>query len=327
MPSEDYDWIQLASNEWLKGHITSMKQYSLEFESDKLKDLTIDWEDVRTLHTSQASCLFGNDQVVVGAVTVDPKFVTVLNKQSQQFPRSELVAIAPGVGSERDYWSGDLMLGATYRTGNTNQTELTAQSDLKRRTPESSLAVEFLGNYGNVDGIESSNNDRLTITYDRSITRQFFVRPVLLQYYHDSLQNIAHQATFSAGAGYYFFDEPNLLWQVFAGPAYQYTRFEQTENDGTSDNATPAFAFQTRFEKDLTQRLDLQFAYQGILTSKDAGLFTHHAVGTLEFKVTHVLNLDLSLIWDRSELTSKGASGTSPKKDDFQTVMSVGFKF
>src|SRR5271170_312605 len=84
-PVDDDDWIQLTSGEWLKGHIKSMKQFSLEFDSDKLKDLTIDWEDIKTLHTSKASCLFGTQQVVVGAVTVDEKSVTITNEQVQQF--------------------------------------------------------------------------------------------------------------------------------------------------------------------------------------------------------------------------------------------------
>src|SRR5689334_23338728 len=47
-PVREPDWVQLTSGEWLKGRIRSMQHRSLDFESDKLKDLTLDWEDVKT---------------------------------------------------------------------------------------------------------------------------------------------------------------------------------------------------------------------------------------------------------------------------------------
>ena len=42
--AEKYDWLQLTSNEWLKGEIKGMYKDSLEFDSDKLDLLEIDWE-------------------------------------------------------------------------------------------------------------------------------------------------------------------------------------------------------------------------------------------------------------------------------------------
>jgi putative salt-induced outer membrane protein YdiY len=327
-PVDDYDWIQLTSGEWLKGHIKSLKQFSLEFDSDKLKDLTIDWEDIKTLHTAKASCLFGNKQVLVGAVAVDEKSVTVTSDDEvRQFPRSELRTISPGDLSERNYWSGDLSLGSTYRTGNTNQAEVTAQANVQRRTPESTLALTYLGNYGRVDGQETSNNDRVGTNFDLTLTNEIFVRPFLGQYYHDPLQNISQQATVSAGMGYYFFNDPHSEWDAFVGPAFQYTRFGTVEPGQSIDNSTPALVFQTSFDTSLTQRLDLLLTYQGILTSDDAGKFTQHALGTLQFKLTRLLDLNLSLIWDSTDQPPPNSSGRVPKQDDFQTVLSLGIRF
>ncbi len=128
----------------------------------------------------------------------DEDSVTITNEQIRQFPRSELRTISPRDLSERNYWSGDISLGGTYRTRNTNQTEATAQANVQRRTPESTLALAFLGNYGKVNGVESTNNNRLGITFDLTLTKELFVRPFLGQYYHDPLQNISQQATVAA---------------------------------------------------------------------------------------------------------------------------------
>ena len=45
MPTE-YDWVQLSSGEWLKGELISMYREELEFDSDELGLLVLDWDDV-----------------------------------------------------------------------------------------------------------------------------------------------------------------------------------------------------------------------------------------------------------------------------------------
>ena len=52
IPSADeYDWIQLNTDEWLKGEIKGMYKDSLEFDSKNLGLLTIDWTDVKILRS------------------------------------------------------------------------------------------------------------------------------------------------------------------------------------------------------------------------------------------------------------------------------------
>ena len=38
-----FDWIQLTSGEWLKGELIALYDGSLEFDSDELDNLTLDW--------------------------------------------------------------------------------------------------------------------------------------------------------------------------------------------------------------------------------------------------------------------------------------------
>ncbi len=53
----EYDWVQLTSNEWLKGEIKGMYKDSLEFDSDKLDLLNIDWKDVKILRSYRDSSI------------------------------------------------------------------------------------------------------------------------------------------------------------------------------------------------------------------------------------------------------------------------------
>ena len=44
-PDTEFDWIQLASGEWLKGELKTVYDYQMEFDSDELGLLKIDLED------------------------------------------------------------------------------------------------------------------------------------------------------------------------------------------------------------------------------------------------------------------------------------------
>ena len=51
-PDALYDWLQLDSGEWLKGELISLYNFSVEFDSDELGVLSIDWEDIRYIRSA-----------------------------------------------------------------------------------------------------------------------------------------------------------------------------------------------------------------------------------------------------------------------------------
>jgi len=50
---DKFDWIQLTSGEWLKGEFIALYDDALEFDSEELEELTLDWEDVRVIRTAR----------------------------------------------------------------------------------------------------------------------------------------------------------------------------------------------------------------------------------------------------------------------------------
>jgi hypothetical protein len=326
--TERSDWVELTSGEWLKGRIKSMQEWELEIDSDKLHDESIEWYDVKQVFMRQGTVLYGKAQTATGAVHVDDKFVTVDGPTPLKIPRDQLLGLAAGGNRERKYWTGNLDVGLTYRSGNTNQTELIAQADFQRRTAVSRFDFSFDSNYDVTSGAKITDNDRVKISYDRLISPSVFIRPFNGEYYRDVPLNIAHQATISAGAGYLFFDQPKLQWDAYAGPAYQYTNFVETQSGTAGEASTAAAVFQTNFKKKkLFRDIDILVDWQGILTSKDAGLFTQRLDATIRYKISHLLHLDLTLTWNRIEQPKPDASGKTPKRDDIQTVLTLGVEF
>lgn len=327
--TDGYDWVQLKSGEWLRGWLKYVQDKKVEFDSDELEEMTLKLKDVRMLYTAKpVYAKFDTGEPVHGLVVVSNTVVFVEGPKPVQMPRTELIGITPAGGKTGiKYWSGKFTAGLNLRSGNTDSTDWNLSGELARRTPNTELELNYLGNFAEVDGTESENNQRVNASYDVRLGRHWFVRPVLAEYFHDPLANIAARATGGAGLGYYIFDEDDLVWKVMAGPAFQYTKFETVDIGQPEDNSTPAAVLYSYFKVDITKRIKTALTYQGIGTSTDAGLYSHHAVFEVEFEIKRHLDLDISLIWDYLQSPQEDSSGVVPEKSDLRLTLGLGVRF
>jgi len=321
------DWIQLKSGEWLRGRLYGMQNRKVEFESDELDDLMFDWKDIHQVQLPRALVSYGERQTAAGELRVDRTTATISGAEPLSIPRADLIGIAPGRPRERDYWSGRFNVGLNIRAGNTEQTDLVTKFRLERRTPNTHLKLDYVGNFSELSGEENVENQRVNGNFNYFLTRRLFLVAPLAEYYRDPFQNIGQQFTVGGGAGYYLIDRPKIEWLVQGGPAYQVTRFETVEAGSDPESRTPALFLQSTFEMELTKYIDLELGYQAIVTSEAAGRLTTHATATLEINLTRRLDLDVSFIWDRTENPPVGAGGVEPKQNDVRMNLSLGVKF
>jgi len=327
-PEDGFDWIQLKSGEWLKGQLKAMQQRQIEFDSEELNDLTFDWKDIRQVRSERTlDLLFVDGRKMSGPVTVTPEEVAVGGEEPQVFPRDQLQSFTPGGSKEFNYWSGMVSLGLTVRAGNTEQVEYNAQARLQRRTPATRFSLDYIGNISSFNGVENANNTRVNSEFDLWLSRRFYLILPQLEYYRDPFQNLEHRVTACGGAGYDLIDHPNLEWNISTGPAYQYAWFEPTQPGDAMEKGTAALVFGSRFDWDITQRIELIMEYRGQYTSREVGETTHHAVGTLSLELTKRFDLNVSLIWDRISNPKVGLDGVQPQPDDFRLVVGVGAHF
>jgi len=328
MPDE-FDWVQLVSGEWLKGEIRAMYQESMEFDSEELDLLSLDLEDIRVIRSAQRLAVrFSGDRIARGKLLLDGDSVTMIDGEAQQrVTREYILTITREAQRRRDYWSGDVTLGGNFRSGNSDQTELSTAVTLKRRTVESRVTFDYLANLTRNNGVESSNNHRLKLNWDRFMSDRFFLRPLFGEWYRDPFQNIESRYTVGTGAGYQLIDTGKTDWSVFAGPAYQATNFFQVEEGAAQSEGAWALSLGTDYETELTKWLDFEYGFSANITSEAAGRYNHHMVGTLEFDLVGSLELDVSLVWDRIESPKPNADGSIPEKDDYRLILGLGYDF
>lgn len=326
---DGFDWIQLRSGEWLKGKIKSLQDERLEFDSEELNLLTFDWDKIRAVRSPRlVSVRIEKLKPMDGSILVTTNEVQVVTPlTTNTYPRAELLAITPTGNREVDKWTGKLSAGLSFRAGNTRETDVDIHATIQRRTPDTRLGFDYLGNYGTINGDEVEQNHRFIGQYDYFLSRRLYVRVPDVEYYRDPLQNLDHRLTLGAGVGYDLWKTPRTEWNVTVSPSWQRNWFGSVEAGQSSVADSAALVFSTRFDTELTQRLDFILEYRGQLTGKQSGNDTHHVVTTLEFEIHKRLKLDLSFVWDRIGNPQTDSGGTTPTADDFRLITSLGVDF
>jgi len=333
--NSQFDWIQLTSDEWLKGNLKALYDYKLEFDSDKLELLTFDFEDVKEIRTHRPFSVRIEDKNnsakpidLNGFVRLSGnKVIIISNGASRQFPRNQLVSIAQSGQKEIDLWSGDVTLGTNIKKGNTQSVDFSLLAHAKRRTASSRIKLDYVGNYTKADNTETANSHRLSGLRDSFISKELFWRQIFAEFYRDPFKNIETQISVYTSLGYHLVYTPETEWDVSAGGGVRETRYTSVEPGDAISNTSPAFGAGTTYDTELTKTIDLLIDYNFQLVNDKAGTYTHHFITTLETDLTGDIDLDLSFIWDRIEHPQADSDGIIPDKDDYQLIVGLGIEF
>ncbi|MBT8127849.1 MAG: DUF481 domain-containing protein [Gammaproteobacteria bacterium] len=325
----DFDWVQLVSGEWLKGEIKDLFKDKLEFDSDKLGLLSLDWQDVKYVETHIPSSAKIEDYgTVYGFLEINEEKVIVTHRDEiQEFDRNHLVSFITGGEDEMDYWTGKITLGLNIRSGNTDQVDYNTKANIRRQTSFSRFIADYIGNISNAQDVQTINNHRLTASHDILKTRRFFYRPVFGEYFRDPFSNIDYRVTLGIGIGYTIINTKRTDWNIAGGPAYQATRFISVQEGQNIKETTPALVVTTDYETELTKKLDFIFNYSTTWGNRASGGYTHHLVTTFESEIIGSFDFDISFIWDHISSPTEADDGTVPLPDDYRLTVGIGYDF
>ena len=330
----DYDWIQLTSNEWLKGEIKGMYKNSLEFDSDKLTLLTIDWKDVSILRSHRVINVNIEDVgATSGILEVTNDNLKLINDyESQTYDRSNLISFAPGGRGELDLWSVKMVLSLDLNQGNTDQIDYSARLNVKRRAPATRFLIDYIGNVSKVSDdddnlIETINNHRLNTSFDYYKTRYFFYTLALAELYSDPFTNIDLRTTVGAGLGYTVIKDSRSELSFSGGPAYMKTDFVSVAPGQNISEQTPAAAFKTNYDFKITKTLDFTGKYNIQVGNVESGGYTHHIILTVESEIIRNLDIDISFIWDRTSNPTTDADGTTPVPNNYHITLGISYTY
>jgi putative salt-induced outer membrane protein YdiY len=327
---ESFDWIKLGSGEWLKGDADRMRDGTLEFDSDELDMLNLDWDDVVEFRTEREHTYVFDGRVVVSgtAIIVDDAITIRTGEEVQTFDRADLISIVAGRPRERNYWSGDLGFGLTARSGNSNQSDLSLNGSLMREDALTRSRATYLGSVSEVEGSQTANNHRATLKFDIFLSRRWYVTPLSFTAFKDKFQNIEWRLLPALGVGYHLVDRGNLSWDLELAGGYQYT--ESISTPALADSrfdSTAAAIFRTYTQADVTEKTELEVEYQLNLGVPDTKKSNHHFLTKFSFDLWWNFDIDLTFVFDRNETPVPDADGNVPKRNDYRLTAGLGWDF
>ena len=327
--AENFDWIQLRSGEWLKGELKYLRDDSLEFESDELDTLEFDLEDVHVIRLSRLEdVVLEGRQVVSGTVVVDRDSCRVRTAEGEQiYPREDIISIVPDAQSRWDYWSGNLTIGMSVQSGNTDQKTSNSIVKLRRRSALSRVSVDYIGNFGSTDGVTNLNNHRADGRWDLFLSQRWFVTPGQLTWFRDPFQNISKQLVPSAGFGYHVFRSVDTDWTISLNAGAQYTEFDSVSAVEDATETVFTLIPGTEADWDITKDVEWVFSYSLQLPIPDPDGRVFHLATTLSLDLLQDLDLDLTFQWDYVANPVARADGSFPETDDYRLSVGIGWDF
>jgi len=325
---DTFDWVQLVSGEWIKGTIKRMRDDSLEFDSDTLNMLNIDFGDVVRVHSPHIGTYVFDDRMSLSgkAFIIDDKVIVATDEGTKTVPRDELESILEGGERERDWWSLKLGFGLNLNKGNTDQFTYNSTFDLRREDRLTLLDVTYNAIFGRTDGTQNVRRHLANLDFRLFIAKRWFVTPAWCQFLNDRFQNIRFRATPAAGAGVHIIDESKVTWDFQAGIGYQFLEY----NDGsTADGGNPQsdvfIPLSTSGDFDITGDIDLTLSWLTNLVVTTIGNTNHTGKAKLSVELTSVLDLEVAFLFLRTENPGPPPDPADPpiKKDDYQLVVGI----
>jgi putative salt-induced outer membrane protein YdiY len=328
--ANDFDWIRLKSGEWLKGELKSLRDKDIEFDSDKLDLLKLDFDDVAEFRFPHIySFRFDDLGVFTGTSTMRNGVIKIKSAgKVHELPREKLLILVEADIGEFSRWSGKASIGFIGRSGNSDQADLNAIIQFRRQSPKGRINLKYTGNLGEVQGEGNINNHSVNAFYDLIISSGFFITPVSVDFFKDRFQNIDHKFTLATGLGYAFLQGGDVDWRVGLTGGYLATKYRSVEAGEEDIEKSGTVIPSTSLEADVTDNIEFDFDYNIQIGIGKVNNTFHHASGMFSIDIFgDILDLDLSVTWDRVENPKTDAEGNVPKKNDLRMSFGIGVQF
>lgn len=328
---DSFDWVQLVSGEWIKGNIARMRNDKMEFDSDKLDMLYLDFADVSLVHSPQVNTYVFDDRASATgpAVITAEQVIVQTDEGTKTFPRSELESIVEGE-KERDWWSMKLRFGLTLNKGNTDQLTYDINFNTRREDEKTLLDLNYNTTFGRTGGTQNVNRHLGEFLFNVFLGSRWWVTPAFGQLFNDRFQNIRFRATPAAGAGVHIIDAPKAKWDFVTGMGYQYLNYKDASqltsgSNPQNDGFIPLFTYA---DFDITGDIDLTLSWLTNLVFTTIGNTNHTGRAELAVELTKVIDLDIAFLYLRTEQPAPPPDPLAPaiKKNDYQLVVGISLE-
>lgn len=325
------DWVQMVSGEWIKGNIDRMRDDNLEFDSDKLDTLNVDFADVAAVHSPNVNTYVFDERIsATGPAMITEELVIVQTDEgTKTFLRDNLESIIEGE-RERDWWSMKLRFGLTLNKGNTDQLTYDIKFNTRREDRLTFLDLNYNAQFGKTNGVQNVNRHLGEFLFKVFLGSRWWVAPAFGQLFNDRFQNIRFRATPAAGAGVHIIDAPKATWDFTTGIGYQYLNYKDASElaPGSNPQNDGFIPLYTYADFDITGDVDLTLSWLTNLVFTTIGNTNHTGKIDIAVELTKVIDLDVAFTYLRTENPAPPPDPAAPpiEKNDYILVVGLSLE-
>jgi len=197
------------------GKLTLKTDYSqpIEIQSNKIKKIESD--QVIEIHLSSGEVLKGKIKTVeAGKLAVEESpGRTPVNIEWQKVASLNVPPKPP------PKWKGNITVGGSQQTGNTETKAASVAAEAVRRTEKNRFTARFLWNYAQEKDDITARNAYGLLKYDYFFTKRFFAY-LAAEGYNDKFKDWRFRYVVGPGVGYQIWDDPVKSLMVEGGVAY-----------------------------------------------------------------------------------------------------------
>ncbi len=333
-----HDLLLLNSGEWLQGDIKSIRDDTIEFDSVELEDIDIDLGDVKEIHANRVHTyrFEGRRDILTGPARANADIFVI---GGQERPRSSFMQQVPGKPTELNFWNGDLSVGYSISSGNTNQSDLTIRAELNRETALTRFTNVYVATVSTADddagqNQKTANSHRLNSAFDYYVSNRLYLIVPAFEVFADEFQNINLRLTPSAGLGFEWLKRKRITWDLSTSAGVTYTDRVAVAAPDPKSSTDAVIIFGTDIETDPTDDVEWDTTYTVQVVPAEIGLTNHHLESIMSIDLFWNLDLDITFIWDRIEDPAPLLVDAGPpevfqpvEKNDYRLTFGIGWDF
>lgn len=257
------DQVTLKNGDRITGAISSSDGKSVNIKTDYAGDLTIKWEAIQSISSSEPLFVTSNDgRVIVGTVTgssdnlevtTAASGVVAVSRDSVQSVRSESEQKSYGA------WGGVFDTGLSLVRGNANTTTFTIGTHAARTTDKdkASAFVTSIYSQGRSNGVSLTTASAINagLRYDFNLSPRVFAF-AFTDFDHDRFQQLDLRNVIGGGVGKHLIKSDTTTFDLFGGLSFNQEFFttltrrsaEVLAGEEFDKKLTSAFSIKERLE-------------------------------------------------------------------------------
>ncbi len=225
------DQIQLKNGDKIQGKVEKVESGVLTFStgySDPMKIKTSEIVQISTdspseIHLEGGEVLRGN---LSAAGEGEVKVESSSGRQASVVEWGQVQSINPPPNK----WHGDISLGASKITGNTDRVAGSAAVEVERKFDTDRFGIRVRFNYAEEDEKVTERNTYGAIKFDHFFTKKLYGY-LSVELLNDEFKDLSLRTTVGPGLGYQVWDEDRILLGLEAGISYFIQDHEIAEDD------------------------------------------------------------------------------------------------